>query len=51
MVFIGIDHHKWKKEYLKTVDKPIILLSIEIASFSVVSPELSLSDSFILYHI
>ncbi len=33
------------------MDKPIILLSFEIASFSVVSPELSLTDLFILYHI
>ena len=33
------------------MDKPIILLSFEIASFSVASPEHSLPDSFILYHI
>ena len=44
--FLRDDH-----DYLGSRDRPTSLLSLEIASFSFASPEHSLSDSFILYHI
>ena len=44
--FLRDDH-----DYLGSMDRPTSLLSLEITSFSVASPEHSLPVSFILYHI